>query len=47
MFVNFWRLVARLAIGGEKFGESSTTGSQVHAQVSRLRVWLGNFGWFR
>ena len=25
-WVNFWRLVARHAIGGEKFGESSTTG---------------------
>ena len=24
--VIFWRLVARHAIGGEKFGESSTTG---------------------
>ena len=24
--VNFWRLVARHVIGGEKFGESSTTG---------------------
>ena len=28
--VNFWWLVARHAIGGKKFGESSTTGSQVH-----------------
>ena len=24
--INFWQLVARHAIGGEKFGESSTTG---------------------
>ena len=30
--VNFWRLVVRYAIGGEKFGKSSTTGSQVHAK---------------
>ena len=41
--VNFWWLVARHVIGGEKFGESSTTGSQVHAQVSRLKLWWGKF----
>ena len=41
--VNFWWLVARHAIGGEKFGESSTTGSQVHAQVSHLKLWRGKF----
>ena len=39
--VNFWRLVARHAIGREKFGESSTTGIHKSTHVSCLQIWRG------
>ena len=39
--VNFWRLVARHTIGGEKFGESSTTGIHKPAHVPCLKNLAG------
>ena len=42
--INFWRLVARHAIGGEKFGESSTTGIHKSTHVSCLKIWRGLAG---
>ena len=44
-WVNFWWLVAKHAIGGEKFGKSSTTGLScvvdMHGHI--LKVWRGKF----
>ena len=34
--VNFWWLVARHGIGGEKFGKSSTTGIHKSAHKSHI-----------
>ena len=41
--VNFWRLVARHAIGGEKFGESSTTGLSCVAYTVMFKNLAGKF----